>query len=178
MKIVKILLVFGALISLTGCDFFRILAGRPTSADIEEARTEIQRIEEEALKARLDSLERVRVAMMKDSLARVDSIAAHDSIVEKTGPLMSPEKFKGMSSGEFESRYYIAVGAFRSSANAYSFKHKTDEHGYESRVFCFKNGLCVVGVCPTNHIREAQRALKKVSEDSFFPKGAWVLVNE
>lgn len=178
MRFFKILLVFGALVSLTGCDFFRMLAGRPTSADIEVVRTEIQRVEEAALKARLDSLEKVRLARERDSLARVDSIAALDSIVDKTGPLLTPDKFKGMSSGEFETRYYIVVGAFRSSANAYSFKHKTDDHGYESRVFCFKNGLCVVGVCPTNSIREVQRALKKVSEDHFFPKGAWVLVNE
>jgi cell division protein FtsN len=178
MRIVKILLVFGALISLTGCDFFRMLAGRPTSADIEEIRTEIKRVEQEALQARLDSLEKVRLAREKDSLARVDSFAALDSIVEKTGPLLNPTKFKGISSGEFEARYYVVVGAFRSSANAYSFKHKTDGHGYQSRIFCFNNGLCVVGVCPTDHIREAQRSLKKVSEDSFFPKGAWVLVNE
>ncbi len=178
MRIVKILLVFGALISLTGCDFFRMLAGRPTSADIEEIRTEIKRVEQEALQARLDSLEKGRLAREKDSLARVDSIAALDSIVEKTGPLLNPTKFKGVSSGEFEARYYVVVGAFRSSANAYSFKHKTDGHGYQSRIFCFNNGLCVVGVCPTDHIREAQRSLKKVSEDSFFPKGAWVLVNE
>ena len=178
MKIVKILLLLCALMTLTGCDFFRTLAGRPTSADIEEIRAEIKRDEEAALKARLDSLEKVRAAMVKDSLARVDSIAAVDSIVEKTGPLLSPANFNGMSSGEFETRYYVAVGAFRSTANAYAFKHKADEHGYESRVFCFNNGLCVVGVCPTNYVREAQRALKRVSEDRFFPKGAWVLVNE
>ena len=163
---------------MSGCDFFRTLAGRPTSADIEVIRTEIQRVEAAALKARLDSLERERIARVKDSLMRADSVAALDSIVEKTGPLLSPDKFKGMSSGEFEAKYYIVVGAFRSSANAYSFKHKADNRGYESRVFCFKNGLCVVGVCPTNSVREAQRALKKVSEESFFPRGAWVLVKE
>ena len=178
MRIVKILLIIGALISLTGCDFFRILAGRPTSADIEEIKIEIQRVEQEALQARLDSLERVRVARVKDSLARIDSIAALDSIVEKTGPLLTPAKFKGMSSGEFKTRYYIGVGAFRSLANANTFKKKTEDRGYEATVFCFKNGMCVVGVCPTDHIREAQRSLKRVSEDSFFPKGAWVLVNE
>lgn len=178
MKIVKILLVCGALFSLTGCDFFRILAGRPTSAEIEEVRTEIARVEQEAMKARQDSLERVRVIRVKDSLARIDSIAALDSIVEKTGPLLTPEKFKGVVSGEFKSKYYVGVGAFRSLANANSFKKKTEEQGYEATVFCFKNGMCVVGVCPTNHIREAQRALKRVAEDSFFPKGAWVLVNE
>lgn len=178
MKFVKILLVICTMLAITGCDFFRRLAGRPVSADIEEIRTEIQLKEEAALKARLDSLEKVRVAMLKDSLARVDSIAAVDSIVEKTGPLLNPENFKGLSSGEFEAKFYVVVGAFRSNANAYSFKHKTDKHGYESRVFSFKNGLYVVGVCPTDRIREAQRSLKKVSVDPFFPKGAWVLVNE
>ena len=97
------------MLALTGCDFFRRLAGRPVSADIEEIRTEIQLKEEAALKARLDSLEKVRVAMLKDSLARVDSIAAVDSIVEKTGPLLNPENFKGLSSGEFEAKFYVVV---------------------------------------------------------------------
>ena len=178
MRIVRILLVFGTLISLTGCDFFRMLAGRPTSADIEEIRVEIQRVEQEALQARLDSIENARVARVKDSLARIDSIAALDSIVEKTGPLLSPAKFKGVSSGEFKTRYYIGVGVFRSLANANSYKAKTEDRGYEATVFCFNNGMCVVGIYPTNSIREAQRLLKKVSEESFFPKGAWVLVNE
>ena len=178
MRIFKILLVFGALFSLTGCDFFRMLAGRPTSAEIEGVRTEIERMEQEAVKARQDSLERVRVARVKDSLDRIDSIAALDSIVEKAGPLLTPAKFKGVASGEFKSRYYIGVGAFKSLANANSFKKKTEEQGYDATVLCFKNGMCVVGVCPTDNIREAQRALKKVSEDSFFPKGAWVLVKE
>ena len=41
---------------VTGCDFFRMVAGRPTSKDIEKKRLEIIKAEEAALQARLDSI--------------------------------------------------------------------------------------------------------------------------
>ena len=41
---------------VTGCDFFRMVAGRPTSKDIEKKRIEIMKAEEAALQARLDSI--------------------------------------------------------------------------------------------------------------------------
>ncbi len=58
--------------AVTGCDFFRRLAGRPDSEWI-EAKAEAIRQEEEALRIRQDSLERARKAEA-DSLAAADSV--------------------------------------------------------------------------------------------------------
>ena len=45
-----------AMLTLTGCDFFRKLAGRPTSEDIENRKLEIIMAQEALEQARLDSL--------------------------------------------------------------------------------------------------------------------------
>ena len=57
---------------LGGCDFFRQLAGRPTSRDIEAKRLRIER-EAEAHQRRLDSLKLVQ-KQISDSLATLDSL--------------------------------------------------------------------------------------------------------
>ena len=53
-----ILLMLAVMTVVTGCDFFRVLAGRPTGKDIDARRVEIMKSEEAALQARLDSIRR------------------------------------------------------------------------------------------------------------------------
>ena len=59
MKYLKVILALAVMMTVTGCDFFRTLAGRPTSEDIENRRIEILKAEEAALQARVDSLRNV-----------------------------------------------------------------------------------------------------------------------
>lgn len=174
MKKIGFLLLGLTLVIVTGCDFFRILAGRPTSSEIEEIRAEIRRVE----KARQDSLEIVRQERVRDSLVRADSIAALDSIVKNAGPLLTPEKFHGLVSGDFNTRYCIIVGSFKTKSNAVGFLKKVRQRGYEAGMYTFKSGWYAIGVCPSDHIRQIQRSLKAISEDGFFPRGTWVLVND
>lgn len=174
MKKIGFLLLGLTLVIVTGCDFFRILAGRPTSSEIEEIRAEIRRVE----KARQDSFEVVRQERVRDSLVRADSIAALDSIVKNAGPLLTPEKFHGLVSGDFNTRYCIIVGSFKTKSNAVGFLKKVRQRGYEAGMYTFKSGWYAIGVCPSDHIRQIQRSLKAISEDGFFPRGTWVLVND
>ena len=51
-----LLLIAASLFVVTGCDFFRSLAGRPTSEDIQAKKIEIQLAEQAILQALLDSL--------------------------------------------------------------------------------------------------------------------------
>lgn len=178
MRFINIILISVIMVVASGCDYFRILAGRPTSADIQAKKLEIERVEAEALKARLDSIERVRAIMMRDSLARMDSLAVVDSIVNATGPIQGTEKYKGLVQGEFKAKFYITVGAFRSKANAQNFRDKVERRGYDAQLFCFASGWYTVGILPSDSIREIQRSLKTVEADYFFPKGAWVLMND
>ena len=73
-----LLIALVAMCSLTGCDFFRELAGRPTSEDIEELRLEKLRVEEERLQASLAKLEQEKKAV-------ADSIEAMKYIRQQSG---------------------------------------------------------------------------------------------
>ena len=68
-----LLLIAVALFIVTGCDFFRMLAGSPTSEEIEMKKVEILRAEQAVIQARLDSL-RMQQQIVKDSLEALDSI--------------------------------------------------------------------------------------------------------
>ena len=56
MKKTYILLALVVMSTVTGCDFFRKLAGRPTSEEIESKRLEIIMAQKAVEQARLDSL--------------------------------------------------------------------------------------------------------------------------
>ena len=56
MKRFLVLLLGVSLFAVTGCDFFRGLAGRPTSEDIENKKIELLRAQQAAEQARLDSI--------------------------------------------------------------------------------------------------------------------------
>ena len=171
MKKIMIVLMGLSLFAVTGCDFFRQLAGRPTSADIEAKRLEILIAEQQAAQARLDSL-------MKQQQIAKDSLAALDSIAQYGGTILNPAKLGGLFATRLEARYYVIVGAFRVRANAENLLLKAKNAGYEPALISFNTGLIAVGLCPCCNIVDAKDALKKVKTEKFCPKDVWVLLNE
>lgn len=158
---------------LTGCDFMRKLAGRPTSEDIEMKRLELIRAEEAALQARLDSLRNVEQRMMQDSLDALDSIR------QLGGSILNPASLGGLFATKLESRYYIILGSFRMRSNAEALFTKAKNAGYRPALISFgKGGLIAVGVCPVNRLQDACQALSDVRKETFCPKDVWILVNE
>lgn len=165
-----ILLIIALLPFITGCDFMRKLAGRPTAEDVEMMRIELLRAEEAALQARLDSLEQ---RMIKDSLAALDSIR------QLGGSILNPARLGGLFATKLESRYYIILGSFRSRANAEALYTVAKDAGYRPALITFgKGGLIAVGVCPVNKLSDAYSSLNEVKKESFCPKDVWILVNE
>lgn len=178
MKKSIILLVVLSVSFLTGCDFFRNLAGRPTSEDIKEKKTKIERSEllakqeaERQQQRRLDSL-RVLEIQTKDSLAALDTIGLLG------GTILNPKDLGGLSDSNLGVRYQIIVGSFRKYPNAEAFLHKIQKAGYPSSLIKFKNGLIAVGVCPSNKIVEIKSSLNEIKNEEFCPKDVWVLLNE
>lgn len=171
MKKIMIVLMGLSLFAVTGCDFFRQLAGRPTSADIEAKRLEILIAEQQAAQARLDSL-------MKQQQIAQDSLAALDSIAQYGGTILNPAKLGGLFATRLEARYYVIVGAFRVRANAENLLLKAKNAGYEPALISFNTGLIAVGLCPCSNVVDAKDALKKVKTEKFCPKDVWVLLNE
>ena len=95
---------------LGGCDFFRQLAGRPTSRDIAAKRERIER-EAEAHQRRIDSLKAVQKQIS-------DSLAPLDSLRESKESIISTRQLATRGSYHPEYQYYVMIGAFSSTANA------------------------------------------------------------
>lgn len=169
MKRLAVILPFVLLIlPLGGCDVFRRIAGRPTSADI-EAKRELIETEQEEHRRRLDSAAAVR-QKIADSLAIMDSLSRmKDTVIESRE--LSEESRLALSS-----RYYVVIGAFGNPANARKHASRAEENGYPAVLIRYRNGFTAVGICPSDSISEAFRSMKSVREDGFCPD-AWILDN-
>lgn len=136
--------------AVTGCDFFRRLAGRPDSEWI-EAKAEAIRQEEEALRIRQDSLERARKA-------EADSLAAADSV------RLANHRY----------RFCVILGSFSSKENAERYVEEIAAKGYKGELLTFRNSTAV-GVCPTDDEEQAKKSLGELQRQDFCPNGAWIL---
>ena len=136
--------------SVTGCDFFRRLAGRPDSEWI-EAKAGAIRQEEEALRIRQDSLERARKA-------EADSLAAADSV------RLANHRY----------RFCVILGSFSSKENAERYVEEIAAKGYKGELLTFRNSTAV-GVCPTDDEEQAKKSLSELQRQDFCPNGAWIL---
>ncbi len=145
-----ITIIILAATSVTGCDFFRRLAGRPDSEWI-EAKSESMRHEEEARRIRQDSLEKARKAV-------ADSLAAADSV------RLANHRY----------RFCIILGSFSSKENAERYIEEIAEKGYKGELLTFRNSTAV-GVCPTDDEAQAKKSLEDIQRQDFCPKGAWIL---
>lgn len=172
MKNLNVMLILAVMLTVTGCDFFRTLAGRPTSEDIENRRIEILKAEEAALQARVDSLRNVEQKMLQDSLNALDSIR------QIGGTILNPAKYGGLFATKLEARYYIIVGAFRTRSNAEALLNTAAEKGFRPALISFRNGLIAVGLCPVNRLTDAYVELRKVKQEAFCPPDVWILLNE
>lgn len=171
MKRTILLILSVSLFTLTGCDFFRTLAGRPTSEDINEKKIQMQIARQTGEQARLDSLK------LEQQIVH-DSLSALDSIKQYGGTILNPSKLGGLFATKLEGRYHVIIGAFSVRSNAEALLIKTQKLGYKPLLINFNNGLTAVGLCPTNNIVDAKDALKKVKSESFCPKDVWLLLNE
>lgn len=136
--------------AVTGCDFFRRLAGRPDSEWI-EAKAEAIRQEEEALRIRQDSLEKARKA-------EADSLAAADSV------RLANHRY----------RFCVILGSFSSKENAERYVEEIAAKGYKCELLTFRNSTAV-GVCPTDDEAQAKKSLEELQRQDFCPNGAWIL---
>lgn len=157
--------------SLTcGCDAFRSLAGRPTTKEI-LAKAERMQADEQAHRARIDSLRRVEKQL-------ADSLAILDSLSQIQGTILNPAKMGGLFTTKLNSRYHIIVGAFRERRNAEKLFRTVESAGFTPTLISFRNGYNVVGIYPSNTLADAYQNLLKAKAEPFCPADVWILVNE
>ena len=170
-KSALILLAISVMLSVTGCDFMRKLAGRPTSEDIEKIRVEKLLAEEAALKASLDSLKAEKQCIQ-------DSIDALELFVQQGGTVLNPSKLGGLYTTKLQYKYYVIIGAFRTRSNAEALFTKAEAAGYVPVLISFRNGLLAVGLSPADECRNAMQMIEAIRQESFCPSDVWVLRNE
>ena len=171
MKRILVITALAATVCVAGgCDFFRQLAGRPTSKQI---RAKQERIEREAQQhqRRLDSLKLVQ-KQISDSLATLDSLRNAKETLISTRQLSGGRKY------DIPYRYYVMIGSFGSADNATRQAARAEEAGYPATLIPFRNGFTAVGCCPSDNLTEVYASLRKLREKDFCPSDAWILNNE
>ena len=148
----------------------RSLAGRPTTKEI-LAKAERMQADEQAHRARIDSLRRVEKQL-------ADSLAILDSLSQIQGTILNPAKMGGLFTTKLNSRYHIIVGAFRERRNAEKLFRTVESAGFTPTLISFRNGYNVVGIYPSNTLADAYQNLLKAKAEPFCPADVWILVNE
>lgn len=163
---------------VTGCDFFRMVAGRPTSKDIEKKRIEIIKAEEAALQARLDSIAAVEAEKRKvaqdsaEALAYISENRVNLHDVARLGGIQKDE-LTDTSSG---TRYRVVIGSFKDRGNAEKLMHKVSEAGdFWPHLIVLRSGMVAVAACPSDRIQNVVWGLKELRTHEVCPADAWIL---
>ncbi len=170
MKKTAILVLTVSAVLLCGCDFFRGLAGRPTSAEIAGRREAVELAARAREQARLDSV-RVEEETVRDSVAAISRIDSLGIQVISLSGLGGAENM--LSAG-----YAIVVGSFKSIRNAEGMAQEISKDGYSPLILTFKNGMSSVVLEPRDRICDAVEVYEKVRNEKFCPKDAWILRND
>lgn len=185
MKKSYILLFAAVVLTVTGCDFFRKLAGRPTSDVIEVKRQEmVADLEAKAAreKAIQDSLDLI-------AKHEADSVEAWRFIEENDVRIYPASDLGGILEDglkEFSyyegTRYRIIVGSFKDKANADKMVAKVWEAGEAIDLWAhqirMRNGMIAVAVRPTNRIQSAIWGIDDLKNCGICPPDVWILKTE
>lgn len=175
-------ILMGAMLALTGCDFFRIVAGRPTGKEIEDKRQELLLAQkaEQAEQARRDSIakaEQMKAQMARDSVAALEYIAANRVVVHNVSRLGGVSKDE--SPAGVPGLYRVVVGSYRELANAQAMASRIGEAGdFSPHLVYLRNGMVVAATCPSGNLARAVAGLKKMKEYPACPSDAWILKME
>lgn len=152
MKTLRTIIIAAALaLSLSGCDFFRSLVGKPTSAELEQMKIEIQK-KAEREKFVADSIKAAREA---------EEMAAR---AEEEIPAVS----------EDDPRFHVIIGCFREQENAVNLREALIKQGYEPKRIVFKNGYDVVSIIRDDNYWKAQTAMELFMESPYCPDDVWI----
>lgn len=158
------------MLSLTGCDFLRTLAGRPTSADLAVHAERIAR-HEEGLR---------REQAVKDSLATVQkALEAKEAAAASIGNLgyivQVSDQVKSLNGIRLEHEYGLMIGTYHNVDNAVKLAESIREQGFPTDVIRFFSGAVAIATCATDDPVEFIQYMEKVKGQSFCRPDAWII---
>ena len=159
-------------LNIVSCDFIRKLAGRPTSADIEEKAALIQ----ERRQRTEDSI-RVAKALAQ---ARLDSVMHIDSVqcaIEDMGYKFSDRFAYGESLESLQHRYYLIIGVYRTARMLQLQVDAQRKRGYNTVSLSLEGGVKVLALYASDDIDELYCFLQQTRAEGACPADAWIYTN-
>lgn len=174
-KLIKtVLILIPVALAATGCDFFRKLAGRPTSDQI-AAMAEAIRLEESARIA--DSLRKALAEPQEDSAATTPAPAAQAaSTPTASSPVTAattPAAAAPAPAGDLK-RFYVVMASFGNSANANKYASILEAKGYPATILK-RGSYQVVAVCGTDDEAAIKQSFDEIRRQDFCPQGVWII---
>lgn len=168
-------------LSVSSCDLFRSLAGRPTSAELKSA------IEKQQSSAQQMQDITEEPAITTEQTAPEETIAVASTqaekeeytMVKREGRMSVPLAYTHTNStlkATPEHSYYIIVGTYRQKPTLNKMIKDAHDAGYETFLLEYSNGLTSIGLMPCDNLGEAIDAYAKVSKEDFCPKDACILI--
>ena len=168
-------------LSVSSCDLFRSLAGRPTSAELKSA------IEKQQSSAQQMQAIPEEPAITTEQTAPEETIAVASpqakkeeyTMVKREGRMSVPLAYTHTNStlkATPEHSYYIIVGTYKQRPTLNKMIKDAHDAGYETFLLEYSNGLTSVGLMPCDNLGEAIDAYAKVSKEDFCPKDACILI--
>ncbi len=148
-KFITLLLVSAML--FTGCDFFRKIAGKPTSKDIARMKVEAQR----------EAAEKKRI---QDSIAFVQA----EEAAKEAQRLAEEEALR------LKDRFYVILGSFKNMNNANVLFEKLTAEGFEPTIVNFQNGFIAVSAASYTEYKDAKAEMNRILEEQYCPYDIWI----
>lgn len=172
-----VLILIPVALAATGCDFFRKLAGRPTSDQI-AAMAEAIRLEESARIA--DSLRKALAEPQEDSAAIAPAPATPATQAASTPTASSPvtaattpAAAAPAPAGDLK-RFYVVMASFGNSANANKYASILEAKGYPATILK-RGSYQVVAVCGTDDEAAIKQSFDEIRRQDFCPQGVWII---
>ncbi len=168
-------------LSVSSCDLFRSLAGRPTSAELKSA-IEKQQSSAQQMQA---ITEEPAITTEQTAPEETSAVASRQAkkeeytMVKREGRMSVPLAYTHTNStlkATPEHSYYIIVGTYRQRPTLNKMIKDAHDAGYETFLLEYSNGLTSVGLMPCDNLGEAIDAYAKVSKEDFCPKDACILI--
>lgn len=166
-----VLVFLSAALIVSGCDFMRKVAGRPTSSDLQAMVAAREQEEARAARALQERQQREReLQYQADSLLAVQTMEG--IVMNRLSDL------NVRVTTELPAKYNVVLGAFSDASNADNLISRLKEAGYEASAMRYRSGKTAVLACCTDSFVELGKSFASLQKENYCPKDVWVIVKE
>ncbi|MBP5795751.1 MAG: SPOR domain-containing protein [Bacteroidales bacterium] len=166
-----VLAFLSAALIVSGCDFMRKVAGRPTSADLQAMVAAREQEEARAARALQERQQRE-----KELQYQADSLLAVQTMEGIVMNRLSDLNVRVTT--ELPAKYNVVLGAFSDASNADNLISRLKEAGYEASAMRYRSGKTAVLACCTDSFVELGKSFASLQKENYCPKDVWVIVKE